>query len=76
MTDPIHNIEETLSHQERQIQDLSDMVAQQWQEIDALKKAIRALHQKISSSAQDAGEARAEGLSVTEQALQDKPPHY
>ena len=52
------------------------MVARQWQEIDTLKKTMLVLQQKMILSAQDAGDARAEGLSVTEQALRDKPPHY
>lgn len=76
MTDSNHRIEETLAHHERQIQDLSDMVARQWAEIDALKKTLLAVQHKMLSLAQDAGEARSEGLSVTEQALRDKPPHY
>ena len=76
MTDHIHHIEETLSHHEQQIQDLSDMVARQWQEIDLLKKAIRALQEKMGSFSLGAEKTGSENLSVTEQALRDKPPHY
>lgn len=76
MTDSLHQIEETLTYHEQQIQDLSDMVARQWQEIDLLKKAMIALQQKLETSIHDAGDRGAEGLSVSEQAQRDKPPHY
>jgi len=77
MAQPLHHIEETLSHQERQIQDLSDMVARQWREIDQLKKTLLTLEKRMISFTQDAREVRAtEDLSVAEQALRDKPPHY
>ncbi len=76
MTDSHHHLEETLAHQERQIQDLSDMVALQWQEIDLLKKAVRGLQEKMLPLTQSAGDTQSEGLSVTEQALRDMPPHY
>ena len=33
-------IESTITHQDQQIQDLSDMVGQQWKEIDRLKKHL------------------------------------
>lgn len=76
MTDPIRQIEESLTHHERQIQDLSDMVARQWQDIDLLKKTVTVLQQKIAAAAQGAGDTGGDKLSVSEQALRDKPPHY
>ena len=69
-------IEAALAHQDRQIQDLSDMVTRQWQEIDALKKYITGLQGKIESLEDTMRTGEGEPLSVTEQALRDKPPHY
>lgn len=76
MTEAIRHIEETIAHHDQQIQDLSEMVTRQWREIDLLKKALLAMQDKMVALAQDAGEGRQPGLSVTEQALRDKPPHY
>ncbi len=74
MTDnALAKIETLLSHQERQIHDLSDMVIAQGREIDALKLRLERLNAKIANvEAGDAGEK----LSATEQAARDKPPHY
>lgn len=76
MNDKNHHIEEILAHQERQIQDLNDMVLRQWHEIDVLKKGFEKLQGKINLiDATGAGSAE-ELLSVSEQAARDKPPHY
>jgi SlyX protein len=72
----LNRIEETLAHQEQKIQDLSDMVTRQWDEIDILKKRLNKMQDKMaymSESAQPTGE---EGLSVSEIAALNKPPHY
>lgn len=76
MTSNLNHIEETLAHQERQIQDLSDTVSRQWTEIDLLKKHLRKLQDKIDMVGQSVADAGSENLSVTEQAARDKPPHY
>ncbi len=73
MNDKMNRLEEALAHQEKQIQDLSDMVSQQWAEIDGLKRSILKLQGKLSQVESVVGE---EELSVSEQALRDKPPHY
>lgn len=76
-TDTPTQIEETLAHHEKALQDLSDMVVKQWDEIDALKGKVKILQDKIGVLSQEAAEGQAgAGLSVTEQALRDKPPHY
>lgn len=74
MTDnTLAKIETLLSHQEKQIHDLSDMVIAQGREMEALKLRLERLNAKIANvEAGDAGEK----LSVTEQAARDKPPHY
>ncbi len=76
MTDnTLGRIETLLSHQEKQIHDLSDMVIAQGKEIEALKLRIERLNAKIANvetTATDGGEK----LSATEQAARDKPPHY
>ena len=72
---PVH-IEEILAHHESQIQDLSDMVAKQWKLIDSLQDEIKLLKDKIGALKYSDNESGGENLSVTEQALRDKPPHY
>jgi len=39
-TDDITRLESLLMHQDQQIQDLSEMVNRQWQEIDLLKRKL------------------------------------
>lgn len=65
-----------LSHHERQIQELSDIVTVQAKDIDRLKKRLDLAHEKLAEVEMASSEGRKEGLSVTEQALRDKPPHY
>lgn len=68
-------IEETLAHQEQQINDLNDIVTKQWNEIDRLTKTIERLGHKVQELETVKSEDR-EGLSVTEEAALNKPPHY
>ncbi len=70
--DTLNHIEETLAHQERQIEDLSDMVNKQWQEIEALKRRLEQAQSKIS----DLEDGQGKSVSVSELAAQEKPPHY
>ena len=60
-------IESTLTYQEQQIQDLSDMVSQQWQEIDRLKKHLSRAAARLENL-----ENPAEMPSIAD----EKPPHY
>lgn len=69
-------IEELIAHQENQIQDLSDMVVKQGDEIEALKSHLTKLEGKIGLLEETAGSGEGEGLSVTEIAAMNKPPHY
>jgi len=61
----IQNLQETVAHQEQQINDLSDMLVAQSHEIDALKKELLKLQGKIENFSDD-----------TSQAADQKPPHY
>ena len=64
-----------LSHHERQIQDLSDIVTEQAKQIEALAKRLEKTNHKLSEM-ELVSQTGGEGLSVAEQALRDKPPHY
>ena len=57
-------IEETLAHQEQQINDLSEMLIAQSRDIETLQKKLLKLEGKI--------EETAEGGAIADQ----KPPHY
>ena len=68
-------IEEALAHQEQQIQDLNDVVTKQWAEIDRLNKTLGRLKDKVEEIEVTKNED-GEGLSVSEEAALNKPPHY
>ena len=76
MTEKTEQLEMLLAHQERQIQDLSDMLNLQGKEIDALKIRLDRTQKKLIDLEQGAGETLSESLTSTEQATRDKPPHY
>jgi uncharacterized coiled-coil protein SlyX len=78
MTDQtdLQALQTALAHHERQIQDLSDIVMEQRKDIDRIRRLLDKTGQKLADLEQGATEGRAEGLSATEQALRDKPPHY
>ena len=69
----LKSIEINLAHHEQQIQDLSDMINQQWKEIERLKLQLNKAYDKISDM-----EAATEstGKTVSEIAASEKPPHY
>lgn len=60
-------IEQILTHQDQQIQDLSDMVNQQWKEIDRLKKHLSQARTRLENL---------ENPSESGTLADDKPPHY
>lgn len=72
--DLITRFETLLAHHEKQIAELSDVVFAQGRDIDILKRRLELTQDKISRL-ETALDGR-EGLSVTEQAALDKPPHY
>jgi SlyX protein len=67
-------IETILAHQEKQIQDLSEVISRQWQEIDRLKIQLDRAYARMESMEQ--GENETKPQSVTEEAAANKPPHY
>lgn len=73
MTDKIEAIETTLAHHERQIAELSEVIASQWKEIDRLKRHIMNTEAKIEALESAKDET---ALTPTEIAARDKPPHY
>lgn len=72
--DQYEQLETTLAHHERQLEEMSEMIASQWKEIDRLKRHILKTEQKLEeymNTAQDDS-----GLTPAEIAARDKPPHY
>lgn len=70
----LDTIEMALAHQDQQIADLTDVINRQWQEIEHLKKLLLKAEERISEIASEADPHA--GLSVTEIAAMEKPPHY
>ena len=66
MTESITELEIELAHQSRQIEDLSDMVQRQWDEIDMLKKKLGRADARIADLEEYMPEPKAN----------EKPPHY
>jgi len=75
MTDTTH-IEEMLAHQEQQIGELNDIVTKQADEIDMLKQRLARMGDKINEIEETSQSGESGGLSLIEQAAQNKPPHY
>lgn len=71
-----NHIEELLAHQDRQIQDLNDIVTKQWNEIDRLNKIVGQLSNKINEISISSKEERNDSISVIDEAKFNKPPHY
>lgn len=69
------NIETTLAHHDQQIQDLNDVIHRQWKEIEMLKAKLVHMLAKMKEVEAHAPSG-SEGLSVTDLAAQEKPPHY
>ncbi len=64
MDERFSDMEMRLSHQEKTIVELSDVIAAQWKKIDALERQLR----RLSEEMQEMGGAEAHS--------QQKPPHY
>lgn len=76
MSEETDRLEALMAHQERQIQDLSDMLNLHRKEIDILKTRLDRTQKKIVDMEAGALDGPEEKLTPTEQALRDKPPHY
>lgn len=64
--DRITALEERMTHQDRTIEELSAVIADQWREIDRLKRALQAVDDQMASVEQMARSGRVE----------PPPPHY
>lgn len=62
LEDRVATLEGHIAHQEATQQDMSDMIARQWDEIDRLTRTLKLLHDQVRD-AQPAPEVQ-------------KPPHY
>ncbi len=71
--DTIEKMQMILSHQEQQIQDLSDMLNFQRKEIAAIQARLDKTQAKLADIEHG---KQGEALTPTEQAIRDKPPHY
>lgn len=78
MTDErITRIEMLLAHQEKQIEELSEMTARQWTEIERLKRQLDMAQKRLEDMESTAKDGKSEiGLSSIEVAALNKPPHY
>jgi uncharacterized coiled-coil protein SlyX len=74
MNDKIEDLERLMAHQERQIQELNDIVVQQAKDIDTLKKYVKITKDKLLEIEGQLEPQNA--LSPTEEAQANKPPHY
>lgn len=73
--DRFNRIETALAHQDRQIQDLSEMIAVQWKAIERLTHRLDMAQSKLSSL-ETSADSEKNALSVAELAALEKPPHY
>lgn len=60
-------LEELLAHREAELQDLSDMVSQQWQRIENLERDLNRTKDRIITLEDEVGEGPA---------ANQKPPHW
>lgn len=73
----LQKIEVAVAHHEQQLQDMSEMIRAQWQQIDALKRQLAMTQDKLKTIEASASDAVGDSnLSVAEIAARDKPPHY
>lgn len=72
----IQKLEEALAHQDQQIADLSEMLIRQNKDIAALRAEITKLGGRVESL-QDTLESNENSpRSISDEAAQNKPPHY
>ncbi|HNS45136.1 MAG TPA: SlyX family protein [Alphaproteobacteria bacterium] len=75
--DRLLKLEMLVAHQDKQIEELSDMTTAQWKEIDFLKRKIDRLMSRIDDMESGAADDKTgDTKSVSEMAAAEKPPHY
>tara|TARA_B100000949_G_C14097601_1_gene372726 strand:- start:329 stop:568 length:240 start_codon:yes stop_codon:yes gene_type:complete len=73
----INDLEVLITHQEKQINELNDVVITQGREIEALKKYVQLTKSKIQELENNISElGNSEHMSVSDEAAANKPPHY
>lgn len=73
----IQELQTLTAHQDKQIQELNEIVTRQWAEIDALKKYMQITKSKLQELEHNMSEmGKDEGMSVSDEAAANKPPHY
>jgi SlyX protein len=60
----IDDLEIRLAHQDKMLADMSDMITQQWQKIEALERQLRRVDEEMQS------------LDLADAHPVTKPPHY
>ena len=63
----IADLEIRLSHQEQTIEELNETIVSQWREIDALKRTLGFLHERMEAVERDSGKPAGQ---------EPPPPHY
>ena len=76
MDKTIEDLQIALAHQDRQMNDLNDMITRQWVEIDRLRRDLNMAMGRVKALESHAPDSEREGLSTVEQAALDIPPHY
>ena len=76
--DRIQELEITLSHQDQQIADLSEMIILQGREIAKLQRQLGRLENKLQFFENDSADGNGDDApkNATEFAAQNKPPHF
>ncbi len=76
-TDRLNRIEMLLAHQEKQIEELSEMTTSQWDMIDALKRRLDGAMTQLRDMELASQSGKTDGAaSVSAMAAAEKPPHY
>lgn len=77
MSKSIEDLEMMITHQEKQIQELNDVVIAQGKDIDSLKKYLKNQKSKIQELEESVGDLGGEKFqSIADEAAANKPPHY
>ena len=72
----LNHIEELLSYQAKEIQELNDVIVQQGDQINLLTDQVKQIKDKLNVIEEGGQLSDEDGLSVSEIAELNKPPHY
>ena len=74
--DLLIDIETTLAYHEQQVEQMNEVITEQWKEIEALKRQLSYAVDKIEQLYHDSNDGKGGGGSILEQATCNRPPHY